>query len=296
MTIQRGIIGFPVAHFNPDFSLNLPALESAVDALVQHPFCAINAPAGISEAFSLSTDEAVDIARATVRTVAGRMPVIGCVTGGYAIASDCARRMEEAGADALLVLPPTYPNAPFDGLLAYYRAIGKSTGLPLALYSRGWASFTPDEVARLAEAVPTLTYWKDGQGDTQNYQDIMSLVGGRLIWIGGAGDSRAADYAAIGLEIFTSSISAVSPRLALAWGDAALAGDTASLDELLERYVHPLFTIRARRRGYEVAAMKKLADWAGLAAGPCRPPLPALAPTDETDLREVFLSWKTFLD
>ena len=33
MTIQRGIIGFPVAHFNSDLSLNLSSLESAVEAL-----------------------------------------------------------------------------------------------------------------------------------------------------------------------------------------------------------------------------------------------------------------------
>jgi 5-dehydro-4-deoxyglucarate dehydratase len=295
MSQLRGIVGFPLVPFHDDLSLNLTALEPAVDSLASHPFCAINAPAGISEAFSLTTAEAVDIARVTVQTVSGRMPVIGCVAGGWPTARDWARGMEQAGVDALLVLPPIYANAPFEGLLAYYRSIGEATGLPLALYSRGWASFSPDQVARLAEAVPTLQYWKDGQGDARAYRRIMLAVGDRLQWIGGAGDDNAAAYAAVGIECFTSSISAVAPRLAMDWGEAAMTPDFGRLRDLLGKYVHPLFEIRSRKRGYEIAAMKKLQEWIGPSFGIGRPPLPELSPADEADLQVVYESWSRYL-
>ncbi len=296
MNKLRGIIGFPLAPFKKDFSLDLEALEAAVDELARHPFCALNAPAGISEAFSLSIDEAVAITRTTVDVVAGRMPVIGCVTGGWSAAREGARRMEDAGADAILVLPPTYQNPPFSGMLAYYKSIGESTGLPLAIYTRGWASFTPAEVMRLADEIPTLAFWKDGQGEPRALRRIMLAGGERLTWIGGAGDDNAAAYTAIGIDVFTSSISAVSPRLALAWGEAALAADFERLSKILTEYIHPLFAIRTRRRGYEIAAMKKLKEWGGRPAGPCRPPLPGLTAADEADLKKVFESWRPYLD
>jgi len=40
-------------------------------------------------------------------------------------------------------------------------------------------------VERLAN-IPTLMGWKDGQGDIRRLQAIMSRVGTRLHWIGGA--------------------------------------------------------------------------------------------------------------
>lgn len=282
---MQGIICFPLTPFTPDDRLDLAALERDVAELVQYPFCAINAPAGISEVFSLNVAEAVAVVRKTVEVVGGKMPVIGSVCFNTPIAAEMARGMEEAGADALLVLPPYYQQPPEEGLLAYYQAIGKASGLPLAIYSRGWAAFTPDQVARLAEAVPTLRYWKDGQADARVYQRIMARVGDRLTWIGGAGDDCGAMYAAIGVRAFTSSVSAILPRLALAWGEAALAGDFARLNALLAQYVHPLFALRARKRGYEVAVMKKAAELLGKPCGAPRPPIPALNASEVEELR-----------
>ncbi len=293
--IERGMIGFPLAPFHENLELNLSALERDVAMLASHPFRAINAPAGISEVFSLTVEESVDIVRTTVNAVAGRMPVIGCVCSSLPQAQAMARQMEKAGADALLVLPPYYPNAPFEGLLDYYRGIGSASGLPLVIYSRGWANFSPEEVERLAGEVPSLRYWKDGQGDMRAYQRIMSRVGNRLTWIGGVGDDAAAGYAAIGIEVLTSSISPVAPRLCFAWGEAALDGDCPRLNEILVKYVHPLFALRSRKRGYEVAAMKKLSEMLGRPVGPVRPPLPGLGDREIAELREIAESWQPFL-
>jgi 5-dehydro-4-deoxyglucarate dehydratase len=284
---MQGIICFPLTPFTADDQLDLAALERDVADLTQYPFCAINAPAGISEIFSLSVAEAVAVVRKTVELARGKMPVIGSVCFNAAIAAEMARGMEAAGADALLVLPPYYQQPPEEGLLAYYRAIGRACGLPLIVYSRGWAAFTPEQVARLADAVPTLRYWKDGQADARVYQRIMARLGDRLVWIGGAGDDCAAMYAAIGVRAFTSSVSAILPRLALAWGEAALAGDFARLNMLLARYVHPLFALRARKRGYEVAVMKKAAELLGKPCGAPRPPIPELSAAEVDELRAL---------
>src|SRR6266516_8086780 len=108
-------------------------------------------------------------------------------------------------------------------LFAYYESIGRATELPLIIYTRDWAVFTPEMVARLADRVPTLAAWKDGQGDIRRYQRIMEYNGDRLAWFGGSGDDCVSGYFAIGVQAYTSSISNISPRLSLALTEAGMS-------------------------------------------------------------------------
>ncbi len=71
-----------------------------------------------------------------------------------------ARHAAEHGADAVIAIPP--PKATMDVLLRYYRAIGSATPLPLMMQAVG--DLPVDDVARLAEAVPTLRCVKDEAG------------------------------------------------------------------------------------------------------------------------------------
>ncbi len=281
-----GVIGGPVSPFRPDLSLDLAALEENTARMARHPYSALLIAAGIAEFFSLTPEEIGESVAAGV-CAAGATPVVGTVAFGLETGRELARRQERAGAAALLVMPPYYTQPPFEGLLAYYRGIGEATGLPLIVYSRDWAVFTPEQVARLAESVPTLAAWKDGQGDMRRYQRIMSLVGDRLAWLGGAGDDAVPGYYAIGVAGYTSSVSNLAPRLPFALVEAAGRGEYARLGRLMERYVHPLFALRDRKRGYEVAVMKQAMELLGRKAGPVRPPLEGLQPEEVERLRLV---------
>lgn len=283
----RGVFGFPITPFQPDLSLDLAALEKNVDEMTRHPYCAIVAAGGTGEIYSLTSEEAAEVVAVSVKATQGRMPVIAGVGYNTAIGCDMARRMEKAGADALLVMPPYYINAPEAGWIAYYKAIANATGLPLALYSRDWAAFTPDQVARLADAVPSLEIWKDGQGNIRMYQRIMAKLGDRLAWIGGLGDDCAGGYWSIGVQAFTSSISNVSPKIALAIAAAGQAQDFTRLNEILIQYVHPLYALRDHVKGYEVTVMKEMMELLGIPAGPARPPLCPVKPEHKAELQRI---------
>ncbi len=291
-----GVFGFPVTPFRQDLSLDLDGLGRNVSEMAAHPFCAMVAAGGTGELYSLSPDEAERVVRMSVDAVAGRMPIVAGTGFNTPIGVDMAKRAEKAGAECLLVLPPYYSGAPEEGLFAYYEAIGNATGLPIMIYSREWAVFTPDQVARLADRIPSLVAWKDGQGNGMKYQRIMQKVGDRLAWLGGLGDDCVPTYFSIGVQAYTSSISNISPAVSLALADAGLKRDFVRLTELMERYVQPLYGLRERVKGYEVSVMKSAMEMLGMPAGPVRPPLENTRPKDVEDLRKIMEVYKNFPD
>ena len=291
----RGVIAFPVTPFRLDLSLDLAGLRRNLQALLEHPVAAWVAAGGTGEMYSLTPEEHSEVVQATVEEAQGRVPVIAGVGFGAAVASGLAQRAARAGADAILALPPYYPQADEDGLAEYYAAIGAATPLPLLVYSRDWVNPSPTWVERLARRVPTLFAWKEGQGDVRRYQQIIQRLGDRLHWIGGVGDDCVPAYYGIGLRVYTSSIATVAPRLSLALHETASAGDAAALKRLMDGYVIPLYALRARRKGYEVTVMKEMMALCGLAAGPVRPPLPPLREDDLAELKAQFARWGEWL-
>lgn len=274
--------------------MDLDALAENVDEMARSPFCCLFAAGGTGELYSLTPEEIEQVVKVSVDAAAGRMPVIAGTGYNAPIGVDIAKRAAKAGASCLLVLPPYYATAPEEGLFQYYEAIGKATDLPMIIYSREWASFTPVQVARLAERVPNLVAWKDGQGNGPKYRRIMDFVGDRLAWLGGLGDDSVPTYFSVGVQAYTSSISNIAPRLSLELGDAGMKHDFPRLTALMDTYVNPLYAIRERVRGYEVSVMKDAMELLGMKAGPVRPPLQKTKPQDMVDVKalmEVYAPW-----
>src|SRR5215472_3421540 len=287
----RGVVAFPVTPFKTDLSLDVEGLRRNIQLLIEHPIAAIVAVGGTGELYSLTASEHLAVVNTIVEEVRGQIPIISGTGFNLPIAVELAQESLRLKADAILALPPYYPNADDEGLAAYYAAIGAATPLPLIVYSRDWVNPSPAWVEKLAASVPTLAAWKDGQGDIRRYQQIMHRVGDRLHWIGGAGDDCVPGYYSIGIRVYTSSIATIAPRLSLELHEAASAGDRARLDELMRRYVVPLYALRARRKGYEVTVMKELMKRIGLAAGPVRPPLANLRPQELAEVEELIQDW-----
>ncbi|MBT7025971.1 MAG: hypothetical protein HN969_00230, partial [Verrucomicrobia bacterium] len=203
----------------------------------------------------------------------------------------------DCGADGVLAFPPYYPNAEMDGLVDYYASIAEASGLGVLIYSRDWANYTPAQAERLAE-IPNVVAWKDGTADIRRYQMIRERLGDRLHWIGGAGDDMVPGYYAICIRCYTSSISAVAPKLSIKLHELGAAGDSATLNQLVNDHVVPLYALRTKRKGYEVSAMKAMLDMLGLSGGPVRPPLVEVTESERAELRAILDSWRSagFLD
>src|SRR5882762_5738283 len=275
----QGVISFPVTPFKKDLSLDLEGLRKNLCSLLQHPVCAIVAPAGTGELYSLSPSEHAAVVKTVVDEVNGSVPVLAGTGFNPPIASDLARESAKLKVSGILAFPPYYPSPDDDGVVAYYSGIADATPLGMLIYTRDWFNPAPVLAERLAQ-IPTLIGWKDGQADLRRYQMIRQRLGDRLHWIGGAGDDMVPGYYSIGIRTYTSSIANVAPKLSLRLHELASAGHSAELTKLMDELIIPLYAIRARRKGYEVSAMKAMMDMIGMAGGPVRPPLADLRPEE----------------
>ena len=290
----RGVISFPVTPFKADLSLDLDGLRRNLREVLRHGVCAIVAPAGTGELYSLSPAEHREVVRTTVEETAGKVPVLAGTGFNPPIAAELAREAARAGASGILAFPPYYPSPDDEGVLAYYRGIGAATSLGLLIYTRDWFNPGPALAEKLAQ-IPSLIAWKDGQADLRRYQMIRDCLGDRFHWIGGAGDDMVPGYYSIGIRTYTSSIANVAPKLSLRLHELAAAGKSEELTRLMNDLVIPLYAFRARRKGYEVSAMKAMMDMIGLAGGPVRPPLVDLRTEEIEMLRGTLEKWKPWL-
>jgi 5-dehydro-4-deoxyglucarate dehydratase len=292
-----GVISFPVTPFRPgkELSLDVDGLRKNLKANAKFPFCAVVAAGGTGELYSLDVAEHRQVVDEAVAAFGGKAPVLAGVGGSLPIAVAMAKQAAAAGADGILALPPYFPEGPDDGTIAYYKAIADATPLGMLIYSRDWFKPGPELVAKLADAIPTLVAWKDGAGDLRRYQMIRQRLGDRLYWIGGAGDDMVPGYYSIGIRTYTSSIATVAPALSLALDKAAVAGDSATLLKLMNDYVTPLYAFRARKKGFEVTAMKVAMDAVGLVGGAVRPPLPSLSAAEVEEVKKLMAGWSAFL-
>src|SRR5271168_3451080 len=104
-TRLRGVIAFPVTPLQPDLSLDIPGLRKNLQRLMENAPAAIVAAGGTGEMYSLAPAEHLEVVKATVEEVHGRIPVIASTGFNWRIAVELTQQSEQVGADAILALP-----------------------------------------------------------------------------------------------------------------------------------------------------------------------------------------------
>ncbi|MEU2715741.1 5-dehydro-4-deoxyglucarate dehydratase [Streptomyces sp. NPDC007205] len=274
----RGPLFFPVTAYGPDGSLDLDAYRTHVHRGVTAGAAAVFACCGTGEFHALLPEEFEACVRMAVEAADGRVPVVAGAGYGTALAVRYARLAEAAGADGLLAMPPYLVVAGQEGLLRHYREIAAATALPVIVYQRDNAVFTPRTVVELART-EGITGLKDGLGDLDLMQRIISAVRtetpGDLLYFNGlpTAEQTQLAYHALGVTLYSSAVFCFAPEIALAFHRALAAGDTATVHRLLDGFYRPFVELRAQGRGYAVSLVKAGVRLRGLDVGEVRPPL-----------------------
>ncbi|GAA2335390.1 5-dehydro-4-deoxyglucarate dehydratase [Streptomyces kunmingensis] len=286
--MKRGVLSFPLTSFTDDGALDLDGFRGYVAAQVATGPGAVFPACGTGEFFSLDEDEYRQIVTATVEETAGRVPVVAGIGYGWAQAARFARIAEEAGADALLVLPHYLVRGPQSGLVAQVERIAARTRLPLIVYQRDQVAFTADSLQRIA-ALPGVIGLKDGHSDLDRLQRLTLAAPDDFLFFNGAATAevQARAYAAVGVPAYSSAVHAFAPEIAAAFFGALRDGDDARVDQLLRAFYIPFVELRDRVPGYGVALVKAAARLRGRPVGPVRAPLADPGPADLAELERL---------
>ncbi|MFJ4711782.1 5-dehydro-4-deoxyglucarate dehydratase [Streptomyces sp. NPDC088785] len=286
--MAQGVLSFPLTSFRADGSLDLDAYREYVAAQADSGPGAVFPACGTGEFFSLDEDEYRRVVTATVEECAGRLPVVAGIGYGWAQAARFARIAEDAGADALLVLPHYLVSGPQSGLVAQVERIAALTRLPLIVYQRDQVAFSADSLRRIA-ALPTVVGLKDGHGDLDRLQRLTLAAPDGFLFFNGAATAeiQARAYAAVGVPAYSSAVHAFAPEIAAAFFAALRDADRPRADRLLRDFYLPFVEIRDRVPGYGVSLVKAAARLRGRPVGPVRAPLADPAPADLADLERV---------
>ncbi|MFF9085354.1 5-dehydro-4-deoxyglucarate dehydratase [Streptomyces sp. NPDC014991] len=294
--MARGVLSFPLTAFHHDGTLDPDGFRAHVaDQLAAGPGALFPA-CGTGEFFSLDEDEYRTVVTVAVEEAArgegapagDRVPVVAGTGYGWAQAARFARIAEEAGADALLVLPHYLVDAPQDGLVAQLEQLAARTRLPLIAYQRGQVAYGVDALRRIAR-VPNVIGLKDGHSDLDRLQRLTLAAPDGFLFFNGAATAeiQARAYAAVGVPAYSSAVHAFAPEIAGAFRTALREEDHATVDALLRAFYVPFVELRDRAPGYAVSLVKAAARLRGRRVGPVRAPLTDPAPADLAALKAL---------
>ncbi|MGW9172999.1 5-dehydro-4-deoxyglucarate dehydratase [Streptomyces decoyicus] len=285
-----GLLFFPVTAYAPDGALDPAAFRAHVRAGIDAGAAAVFACCGTGEFHALTPEEFTDCVAAAVEEADGRVPVVAGTGYGTALAARFARLAHEAGADGLLALPPYLVVAGQQGLLRHYTELAAATPLPVIVYQRDNAVFTPDTVAALARTEGIIGL-KDGVGDLDLLQRIISTVRTEspdedFLYFNGlpTAELTGPAYLGLGVRLYSSAVFAFAPEIALAFHRALNRGDDHTVQRLTDGFYRPLVDLRNQGRGYAVSLVKAGVRLRGLEVGEVRPPLSEPAPAHVEEL------------
>ncbi|MFJ3191124.1 5-dehydro-4-deoxyglucarate dehydratase [Streptomyces griseoviridis] len=278
LSIPSGPLFFPVTAYGPDGGLDLDVYRAHVRRGVDAGAAAVFACCGTGEFHALTPEEYERCVRAAVEATGGRVPVVAGAGYGTALAVRYAGLAEAAGADGLLAMPPYLVVAGQEGLVRHYREVAAATALPVIVYQRDNAVFTPPAVVELARTEGIIGL-KDGLGDLDLMQRTVSAVRTEVpeefLYFNGlpTAEQTQLAYRGIGITLYSSAVFCFVPEIALAFHTALRTGDDATAHRLLDGFYRPFVELRAQGRGYAVALVKAGVRLGGLDVGEVRPPL-----------------------
>ncbi|MFN8546395.1 MAG: dihydrodipicolinate synthase family protein [Candidatus Eisenbacteria bacterium] len=190
--IWEGVFAAITTPFTADLAVDEQFLARHATWLLDAGCTGIVPLGSLGEGATLTREEkrrVTAVCREVTRGRAALVPGVAALSTEEAIS--LAREAESMGADGLMVLPPyVYRGDARETEVHFTRVIG-ATSLPAMLYNNPIAYGTdlaPEQIARLAAALPGLVSVKESSTDVRRITDLKARLGDRLALFVGVDD------------------------------------------------------------------------------------------------------------
>ena len=235
----HGVYPAVPTQFKDDFSIDIPATRSHVEALLENGIHGLIMLGTIGENCSLSLDEKVEVLSMAVEVAKGKVPILNGVaeftTQG---ACNTARAAEEVGVDGLMVMPAMVYNSDGRETVNHFRTVAAATRLPIMCYNNPpvyKVDITPEMFQAMAD-VDNLVCIKEASGDARRITDLFNALGNRYLIFSGL-DDVALESIMLGCTGWVSGLVDAFPRENRLLWDAATSGDYQRALEIYRWYM-----------------------------------------------------------
>jgi 4-hydroxy-tetrahydrodipicolinate synthase len=187
----KGVFPAITTQFAPDQSLNLPATAKHLEILIEAGIHGVVLLGTVGENTALTYEEKLSVLREMKKTAAGRIPVLtGVAEYTTALACRYARDAENAGIDGLMVLPGMVYKSDGRETLTHFRAVARSTGLPIMIYNNpvSYGVDVPPEGFQELAGEGNIVAIKESSENVRRMTDLHNLLGDRFILFAGVDD------------------------------------------------------------------------------------------------------------
>lgn len=179
----KGVFPALTTKFTSDDKLDLPMFEKNLAAQLDAGVDGIILGGTLGEASVLSNDEKFSLVKFAVEKTAGKVPVVmNIAEGSTREALKLASEAEKNGAKGLMMLPPMRYKSDHRETVEYFKAVAKSTSLPIMIYNNPVdykIEVTLDMFSELAEE-KNIQAVKESTRDVSNVTRMINRFGDRF--------------------------------------------------------------------------------------------------------------------
>jgi len=278
----RGVLVATAIPFTADGSVDEDRYADHVAWLVTSGADGVVPNGSLGEYQTLTAQERARVVEVAVAAAGADGRVMsGVAAYGAMEACRWTEQAAEAGAQAVMLLPPNTYRAEPEAVLEHFREVAQ-VGLPVVAYNNPIdtkVDLVPATLAKLHDE-GLIVGVKEFTGDVRRFYEIKELAPGLDISIGS--DDVTLELAIAGATGWVAGYNNAFPATSRELYDAAIARD---LDRALPLYRDLHALLRWDSKTEFVQAIKLSMDMVGRHGGPCRPPRVPLAPEQEAAVR-----------
>jgi 4-hydroxy-tetrahydrodipicolinate synthase len=225
----HGVFPAATTQFKPDGALDLAATRHLIEEMMAAGIHGLIVLGSVGENTVLEPDEKLAVVKMAREAARGRIPVLSGVAE-ITTRNACryAKACEDLGLDGLMVLPAMIYKADTREAVAHFRAVARSTKLPIMIYNNPPAynvDLKPAALAELADE-PNLVCIKESSGDARRFTDLFNALGDRYVLFCGI-DDLVYEAAALGAVGWVSGFTDAFPRESVRLWELLAAGKFA---------------------------------------------------------------------
>ncbi|MGP3609133.1 2,4-dihydroxyhept-2-ene-1,7-dioic acid aldolase [Anoxybacteroides rupiense] len=231
----RGSIAPIITPFNEDGSIDFETLEQLINWHIESGSHAISVTGTTGEPSSLTLEERVQVMKAAVKAVNGRVPFVpGTGSTNHAETLYLTKIAQEIGADAALVIVPYYNKPSQHALYKHFKAVADSVDIPIIVYNipgRTAVNLEVKTLAKLREDCPNIIGVKESNKDFEHVNRVLLECGRDFLLYSGI-ELLCYPMLAIGGSGYISATANVEPKKVAEMYNAWNAGNVQRALEL----------------------------------------------------------------